>query len=168
MADEDLADTLAALPLFAELSAREIARIREIGRVEYWRAGTKVLEEGTIGPRLLILLSGRCDVIRNDAERVLASVEKGAVLGEISLLLGSPRVATVRAADDIRVFALERRSFTEMIRQRDPAALALGMGIARELARRVVLLNTRLAELSKEQSHPVGRLQDVLHRFLDL
>jgi len=168
----DLHQCLSALPLFSGLSSSEIERLQETGRVEYYAEGNNVLAEGEAGLRMVVILDGTVSVLGLDSagdEVTLSILKSGDVFGEMSLLLGSARSATVRARDDIRVFAMDRPTFELMVSGGDPAALKFGMALARVLAHRVSQLNQRLLMLMSEMSdenevHPgLGRVrQDLL------
>jgi CRP-like cAMP-binding protein len=122
----DLAAVLAATPICRDLSEPEVQRIAAEGRIEHWASGSTMLEEGTTGPRLVILLEGRVDVLKRDKgghEHPIASLGPGSVMGEVSLLLQSARSATVRASEPLTVFAMERPVFQEMIDEGDLGAL---------------------------------------------
>ncbi|MEZ4317326.1 MAG: cyclic nucleotide-binding domain-containing protein [Myxococcota bacterium] len=157
-----LQETLSAIPLFEGLEPAEIDRLVEIGRVEYFGAGGTILAEGEEGPRLLVILEGRVEVLREDAGGVPRSIGvcgAGEVLGEISLLLELPRSATVRALDDLKCFTMDRNTFQEMVDAGDPAALKMGMALARSLASRLLTLNDRVLDLLSA-SEEGARLHD--------
>lgn len=145
-----LQDTLASIELFSELSADEIARIAEVGRVEYWAEGAVVIEEGAHGPRLMVLLDGEVEVLRRDptgVQRTLGKAGPGEVLGEMSLLLELPRTATVQALSELRVFAMDQPAFQDLVDDGDPAVLKLGLALSRMLAGRVLRLSERVTKL---------------------
>ncbi len=147
---ESLVRRLEGTALCRGLTRPELLRVVEAGRVERWPVGATVMEEGSQGPRVLVLLEGRVDVVKRDAdgrERVLAEVGPGGILGEMGLLHDQPRSASVRAAEPLQVFAFDRLTFQEMVEDGDPAALKMGLAIARVLTQRVVALNERLVEL---------------------
>jgi len=136
--------------LFKGVLPDGVARFAEVGRVEHWPEGSMVLEEGERGPRMMVLLEGQAEVIRADAagvERRIAVLGPGDVLGEMSLLLDLPRTATVRATTELRVFAMNRSSFDQMVAEHDPAAMRVGLELARVLAERLMSLNERVVEL---------------------
>jgi CRP-like cAMP-binding protein len=150
---EEIEEALVATGLFGDLSPEELARVAEVGRVEYWKPEAMVLEEGTFGPRMMVLLEGRVEILRRDSVGILRSIAElgpGDVLGEMSLLLELPRTATVRAIDDLRVFAMDRAAFQEMVDAGDPAVLKLGLQLSRVLARRLMALNDRVMSLLQE------------------
>ena len=142
-------DQLAQVPLCRALSRDELTRLVEAGRLENWPADSVIMEEGTSGPRLVILLDGSVSVRKRSSDKqgqVIAELGPGAVLGEMSLLTDQPRSASVHALSSLRLFAIDRRNFEEMARDADPAALKIGMAIARVLAERVATLNRQLVE----------------------
>ena len=160
MSDE-LQSVLAATHLFADLSEAELRRITEVGRVEYWKEGALVLEEGALGPRMMIVLEGRVEILRRDGagvQRALATVGPGEALGEMSLLLDLPRTATVAALEALRVFAVDRQAFQELVAAGDPAVLKLGLQLSRVLARRLMALNDRVLSLVSDN-------EELRHRF---
>jgi CRP-like cAMP-binding protein len=154
-----LVDQLAATPLCAPLAWEEVERIASAGRVERWSADAEVMEEGTEGPRLVVLLEGEVEILKRDEHGAAHRIERlgpGEVLGEMSLLTGAPRAATVRSLSALRVFALDRHTFEEMVQDRDPAALHLGLCMARALAERVASLNQRVVALLESEAQLIA------------
>jgi len=144
---------LASIELFEGLEDAELHRIIEVGRVEHWKRGARVLEEGAYGPRMMVVLAGAVEVLRRDAagvQRGLAALGPGEVLGEMSLLLDLPRTATVRATSALTVFAMDRLAFHEMVHVGDPAILKLGLALSRVLAKRLEALNSGVLHLIAE------------------
>jgi CRP-like cAMP-binding protein len=138
------------MKIFQGLTPEEVGRIVDVGRVEYWQAEARVLEEGSQGPRLMVLLEGTVEVLRSDTSgtgRVIAQLGPGEILGEMSLLLDLPRTATVRALTALRVFAMDRTAFEKMVQSGDPAVLKLGLELSKMLALRVMRLNERVVHL---------------------
>ncbi|MCA1479488.1 Crp/Fnr family transcriptional regulator [Bradyrhizobium sp. NBAIM08] len=106
-------------------------------------AGTIIVAEGGTSGHLYVLMQGRLEVLK--AEMVVATVtEPGAVLGEMSVLLGQPHTATVRACSDAIVYEFEdAASFLE----KEPGVALL---IAKMLAQRLNIANTYLADLKRQ------------------
>lgn len=161
MADAEIGQVLAATPLCASLTQEERNRLVSVGRVEYWREGALVVEEGDDGPRMMFLLEGVVEVLRRDAggvQRVIAELHPGDVLGETSLLLDLPRTATVKATTSIRCFTLDRSSFYELVEAGDPAVLKLGLALSRTLAERLMKLNEQVVSLLSDAEQSDGPL----------
>lgn len=146
----EIEQALRGVRLFESLSDEELRRLVEVGRVEYWREGAPILEEGAYGPRMMTILDGRVEVLRRDEsgiQRRITELGAGEILGEMSLLLDLPRTATVRALEPLRAFAMDRAAFNERVEAGDTAVLKLGLQISRVLARRLIHLNDRMVEL---------------------
>ena len=94
------------MPLFGELETD--AFIATIARLHYNRVppGTQLLEEGKPGDTLLIMVSGQISVSKGGA--TLAQLGAGSVLGEMALITGAPRSATITAVDVVEYFELSR------------------------------------------------------------
>ena len=106
-------------------------------------AGTHLVTEGGASGHLYVLKDGKLEVLKG--EMAVANIaEPGAVLGEMSVLLGLPHTATVRACSDAAVYEFEdAASFLK--REPDLAIL-----IARMLAQRLNAANTYLADLKRQ------------------
>lgn len=169
-------ETLAKHPLFCELTPDGVDRLVDVGRIEYWPEGAVLLEEGSVGPRMMLVLEGTVEVRRKDSNgvnRTLARLASGEILGEMSLLLDMPRTASVVATDDLRVFSMDRAAFSRMVDEGDPAALRFGMELARMLASRLITLNATVVDLlvAVEDSEPLqqrfGEARQQIFRLWD-
>jgi len=94
------------MPLFCELD--EEAFVETVKRLHYKRvpAGTKLITEGEQGDFLLVVASGHVDI--EIGGKVLAKLGPGSVIGEMALITGAPRSATVLAHEEIEYFELSR------------------------------------------------------------
>ncbi len=136
--------------MFSDLTEGELSRIVEVGRVEYWQEGSLVLEEGSYGPRMMVLLNGTVEILRRDpsgVQRQITELGPGEILGEMSLLLDMPRTATVRAITELRVFAMDRAAFQQLVDSGDPAVLKFGLQLSKVMAIRLMRLNDRVVDL---------------------
>lgn len=106
-------------------------------------AGMHLVTEGGASGHLYVLMSGKLEVLKG--EMVVATIaEPGAVLGEMSVLLGLPHTATVRACSDTVVYEFEDAA---SLLKREPEVT---LSIARMLAQRLNAANTYLADLKRQ------------------
>ena len=137
---------LAEVPLFARLPPAALAELARASLPRRYPAGQVLWSEGDPGDALLVLEEGRVRVSRftpAGGEAVLAVVEAPAALGELALLDGAPRDATVTAQGPVAVRLVPRAAFLALLR-REPAVVE---GLLAALAGWVRLGNARHADL---------------------
>jgi len=119
------------VPLFQDLSRREIRRIVEAGRELEFPPGRMMVQEGSVASDFYLILSGRATVSRN--LRKVRSLRSGDFFGEISVLDGGPRSATVVAETRVLVFRLDRPAFLRLLRTEGSISRKLLQGMAARL-----------------------------------
>jgi len=127
----ELADALGDVPLFSRCTPgqrRTVARHAEIVELP---AGTDLVREGEPGDALFVILDGKAAVRRGGAD--VNHVGPGAYFGELAILDGEPRAATVVAESDVRVAVVGIRMFRTMLREFPDLAEQLLVGLAGEL-----------------------------------
>ena len=135
--------TAAELEAFDELSelppaAREAIASQLVRRTV--KAGGFVLKQQERGAGLFLLASGTLEVVIEEAglkPLVVDSLGEGSIVGEVSLLDGSPASATLRAATDLEVLHLPLASFESLRTDRDALALTLIFALGKLVARRI-------------------------------
>jgi anion transporter len=114
----DLADTIRGIPLFSGLSREDIAKV--LGKLEekFFSAGTTIFSQGEKGDAFYIMQSGAVEVVLGSAggrREAIAVLGPQDWFGEMALLSGEPRVATIIAIKDSTVWRLSRESWDELI-----------------------------------------------------
>ena len=140
------ADFFASVPLFAGLDRERRDELAAASRVRRYARGQVLCSEGDPGGDLLLLEAGRvrvCHFSPGGQEIVLAEVDAPATFGELSLIDGDPRAATVIADSDITVRYLPRQVVLDLVAREPAVAIAL-MG---HLAAMVRATNERLSDL---------------------
>jgi NTE family protein len=124
--------TLAGVPLLAGADADALEALAADARPCRVLAGDWVLREGDKADDLFVVLRGRLRVVARTEgeERTLRVLGPGAAIGELALLTGAPRSASVQALRDTTLLRLHRESFVDLI-ERDAGFAA---AVARELA----------------------------------
>jgi CRP-like cAMP-binding protein len=107
-----------ASALFAPLSADERRRLAEGARLRRFAEGETLVREGDATFSMFLIASGRAAVsVHGDAaeSRKLAVLEPGAAFGEISLLTGEPRLATVRAIAETTLVEIDKATLAPIL-----------------------------------------------------
>src|SRR5262245_55588708 len=149
-----LEDTLTRIPLFAEIDRVALAQLAaHLDPIEF-QEGDTVCRQGEPGDCLYLLTSGRLGVHVHEAEsgasRRIDGLGPGDFFGEMALLTGEPRSATIRAELPSRVLRLDRERFEALVRAQPSSFLA----IARVLSRRLAAANR--IRLVEEQALAAG------------
>ena len=151
-----LLDVLPTTELFKDLSEAEA---RVLGRsvfMQRFGKGEDLLREGEGGDHFFVLLEGSCSVLvagASGSSITVASVGSGAVVGEMALLAGAQRTATVRAATEVLVARVGKGALTSLLELR-PDLLNSFASYAAEKAR--VIDEAREGEAQVEGA-PHGR-----------
>ena len=127
-ATDERTELLAALPLFTGIAEDDLAALSTMMRTAETPRGEDVWREGDEADGLHVILSGRATVLGelpSEREVELATLGPGGVLGEIPLLGGGERWATVRAVDDTRFLVLARNDFLALLARATPGALTV-------------------------------------------
>ena len=106
-------ETLSRIPLFEELDTAELESIAESMHEANVPAGATVTAEGGPGDGFFVVETGEAEVRVEGRKR--ATLGAGDYFGEIALLLGSDRTATVIATTDLRCYALTPWDFRALV-----------------------------------------------------
>ncbi|MFN8897849.1 MAG: Crp/Fnr family transcriptional regulator [Pseudomonadota bacterium] len=129
-------DLIRRVPLFSMLTADQAQAIADAVVKRRFRRGEIVVEQGRKSNALFILLNGRARVLTADTrgrEVILAVLEAGDYVGEMSLIDNEPHSATVRAEVQTDMLVLARADFARCL----PENSTLSYGIMRGLVRRL-------------------------------
>jgi len=104
--------------LFECLSDAQIDNLVKQSRVNHFGRGERVIEEGAQGDSMFVLLRGavQVSVSKNGSSIAVATLGAGDCFGEMSLLTGERRAATVRAENDCYVMEISKPVMAEVIR----------------------------------------------------
>jgi CRP/FNR family transcriptional regulator, cyclic AMP receptor protein len=108
---------LQSVPLFGELSRTQITQVEQLVTEIKAPAGQRLATAGEYGKELVIIVEGRATVIVGRKRTV--RLGPGDFWGEMSLVDGGPRSATVEAASDMRLLVVGGREFSQLL-QRAP------------------------------------------------
>lgn len=155
-----IAEHLRTSPLFAGLDPSAIDSLSSVCGVERVAGGTAILEEGSVGESMFVLMRGRVRVEKrtpaDDRYTVtFLSHEKGDFFGELGLLDSDRRSATVTAETDCELIVIERDRFLRFGDANPAAGLSVTRRIASNLATRLRRANDDVITLFAALVHEV-------------
>lgn len=151
---DKMAKLLRNFSIFQTLEEQQIKQLLPFFKLKRLSKDTVILKKGDPAKDFYIILSGRVEVLEDDG-MLIASLGKGEVFGEMSLLSGDPVGATVKVAETLMVLCVSGKKFRSTFN----TIPSLQVYFARLLTRRLARSNTaRSEELS---SGMVGKLSDL-------
>jgi CRP/FNR family cyclic AMP-dependent transcriptional regulator len=144
---------------FSLNEVRLLAHFMDVYRAE---AGVEIIREGDGGDFMVMVLEGRVDVQKRDrwnTPQLLAMVEPGRTLGEMSMIDGAARFATCAAAESTLIAVLDRESLARIIVEQPLLGAKILMELVLMLSQRLRATSERLLGLLDEQQvHGVANL----------
>ncbi len=136
---------LGQVPLLHPLDGAEIRILAERATERVYRAGATVFGQGDAGSTMLVILTGSLDVlVDRDGDRVrVAQLWPGDCVGEMSLLTGMPRAATVQARTELRALEVDRAAFRDILLQNAQLVADLATVVERRAGGIAAILATR-------------------------
>jgi hypothetical protein len=118
--EEQVAEMLGGVGLFQVLTDGELARVARAVRPITLGPHERIIVQGRKGSSLFLVYDGELEVVARDGadEKVLANLERGAIVGEMAFLTGQPRTATVRAVEGATVLEVSASALEPLARER--------------------------------------------------
>ncbi len=156
--------------IFAGLPRTAVQTVLDACEKQTFLAGDVLFQEGDAGDSLWIIESGQVEVfrvIRAGVDRVLATLDDGAVYGEMGFLDGGRRSAGARAMATTHVLSLSRGAFDTIAEQHPSVAASFFAGIASVIADRLRMTNELYKQSVVECIEATGTASFGLHRIVD-
>jgi CRP-like cAMP-binding protein len=158
MPQEDI-NILRNVPIFAELEEKDLLRVVKLGTRQKYKKGNIVVLEQESGAALFVIITGKVKVVRMDEdgrEVILSMFGPGEFFGEMSLLDGLARSASVVATVKSELFMIHRRDFLELLNEFPTVTISL----LAELAMRLRKADMQIKSLSLKDAE--GRVANVM------
>jgi len=137
---EELEQQLRSIPFFRNLPAGALQAVAALLQPEHHRRGDVVFRQGEPGETMYLVVSGQVEVLAGADQAPLAALGPGSFVGELALLLGEPRSATLRVVADTWLWALRRPDLDALLAEYP----VISVELSRELGRRLVATNRQL------------------------
>ncbi len=150
-------EVLRRIPLFKHLKYKELIQVLSIVRTERAAEGEMIIEEGTEGDRLFVMLRGKADVLKGGV--VVAGMGSGQHFGEMALIDNAPRSATVRASRSSTLLSIDRDNFYGLMRKDPVLAVKLLWSFLQVLTGRLRVANEELTDVKSgihQRPMPLG------------
>jgi CRP-like cAMP-binding protein len=148
----------ALLENFSPAEVELLAHFMDVFRAE---PAAEIIREGDGGDFMLMVLEGRVEVHKRDrwnTQQLLAAVDAGRTLGEMSMIDGEPRFATCIAADHTMIAVLSRESLARIIVEQPLLGAKILMELVLMLSQRLRATSQRLLGLLDEQSQGAANI----------
>jgi CRP/FNR family transcriptional regulator, cyclic AMP receptor protein len=158
MPQEDI-NFLRNVPIFAELEEKDLLKVVKLGTSQKYKKGNIVVLEQESGAALFVIITGKVKVVRMDEdgrEVILSMFGPGEFFGEMSLLDGLARSASVVATVKSELFMIHRRDFLELLNEFPTVTISL----LAELAMRLRKADMQIKSLSLKDAE--GRVANVM------
>ena len=156
---------LAGVDLFAGLSEDMVAEIAGATQARTYGNGEPIVRQGEPGQSMFVIASGGASVVLEPDRREVATIEAGGYFGEMSMLTGDPRTATVLARGDTTVFEIGAELVRRLAATHPQASEQVGVAAA---ARRVELYKVRAAAAGQAVADAPASFLSRMRRFLRL
>ena len=165
-------DLLMQVTYFENFTDVELRKLIEVGYRKRLKPLDILFHEGDPGDAFYIILSGSVEVFAEKINKHLTTLKAGKFFGELALMLGIPRTASVRAIEDTILFAIHKKGFEKILHENPELAEV----IVQELGKHQEELSERQNELRKlglvdaaeDDKNPVVWVRNRLKNLFDL
>lgn len=147
---ETLGETLRNVPLFENLTPKEVRVLERVVHIRTYQDGEDVFNETEPGAGVYVIRSGRVDILlkpKSDNPLVLAELQAGDFFGEMALLGETTRSATAVARDGAELIGFFHPDLIEIIDLHPAMGAKISFGLAKTLADRLRYTNEQLREV---------------------
>lgn len=157
-------DFLLYVPIFSELNEETIEKIAQVGLRKSYGKDNVILMEEDAGSALFVIISGKVKVVRTSSdgrEVILSILNESDFFGEMAILDGLTRSATVIALEDSELFIIQREQFLDLLKTFPEVSIAL----LQELANRLRMADMKIKALTLKDAE--GKVATVILQIAD-
>ncbi|MCX6151909.1 MAG: Crp/Fnr family transcriptional regulator [Ignavibacteriales bacterium] len=159
-----LAEFLVNVPIFADLDKETLEKIAGLGKKKIYPKETVILLEEEVGSALFVITKGKVKVARTSTdgrEVILTILSESDFFGEMAILDGLNRSATVTATEESELFIIQRNDFIDLLKTHPEVSIAL----LQELTARLRAADMKIKALSLKDAE--GKVATVILQVAD-
>ena len=148
----DKVKMMSRLPFLAPLNDSERAYIAEHSSEAIWSPKQTIIKSGESGESMFVVLQGVLDVLIDNKQNIatrVGQIQVGEIFGEMSLLTGAPRSATIVAKSSVKTLEITKDVFSKLLSERPE----LGKKLSEIMSKRQLLSQSALSEEEREAEH---------------
>jgi len=174
IADKPLSarDLLMQVTYFENFTDVELRKLIEVGYRKRLKPLDFLFHEGDAGDTFYIILSGSVEVFVEKINKHLTTLKAGKFFGELALMLGIPRTASVRAIEDSILFAIHKKGFEKILHENPELAEVIVQELGKhqeELSERQnELRELGLVDAEEDDKNPVVWVRNRLKNLFNL
>jgi small-conductance mechanosensitive channel/CRP-like cAMP-binding protein len=157
--------TLTKVSVFQSLSETENGQLAHAATLSVFGAGEVIVRQGESGSSMFVVATGEVVVVLEAEGQEVARIGPGGFFGEMSLLTGAPRNATVRATEDSELLEIAADAFRQFVLANPAVVEEIGVAVAN---RRAELEERRATGTAAAPIEPPHTLVDRIRRYLHL
>lgn len=124
-------DALSQVPLFSDLSKRHLRKLADVSAVVSFGEGKEIVKQDVAGSVFYVILEGKAKVTKRG--RAVKHLGPGAFFGELAIIVGAPRTASVVSETPMTCVTLSSRNFRSVLTSEPGLALKVLEHVARRL-----------------------------------
>lgn len=157
---------LSSVPIFSDLNSSTLQKVSDLGSVKFYPKNSVIFSEEEDGTALFVIISGKVKVCRTSKEDtskevIFSILNPSDFFGEMALLDGLNRSASVIAMEDSQLFLIQRGDFLELLHNYPEVSIAL----LQELTQRLRASSMKVKALSLKDAE--GKVATVLLQLAD-
>lgn len=155
----DKKNFLKNIPIFSDLEENSLNQILELGNLKLYSKDEIILNEDDAGTALFVIVSGKVKISRSSRdgkEVILTIMNESDFFGEMAILDGFSRSATVTALEDSKLFIIQRNDFLNLLKDHTEVSIAL----LQELTQRLRAAGMKIKALSLKDAE--GKVASVI------
>lgn len=168
-----IAYSLKNIEFLSPLKEDELNRVAAFSRFEEFGAGETIVRQGDTGDTCYLIRNGSVDISLRDEtghERFIVTLKSGDFFGEMSLLAGEPRTATVTAKEDTTCLVITSQAFQGVFVENPDLAERLSEALAKRSGELQQIKNTALSEKEKLEAEKAAKnkITNKIKRFFKM